>query len=139
MRPLVAVLGLPLALALWAGSLWWGLPWRVSLHLEPRVQRPAAPTAPTARPDAPWLHLQVHQTLPGLEALAVGDAVAFDRYGLVAPAAGQTLCVALPQWHAPIRVTPVGGALPHGTSVSLALVPHPPAGCREPAGPLVSP
>jgi hypothetical protein len=136
MRVLLPLLGLPLALALWAGSLWWGLPWSVHLRLEPRAQPPAVGSA---EPGTPWLHLQVHQTLPGLEALAVGDAVAFDRYGLLAPVRGQTLCVALPAWHAPLRVTPVGGALPYGKSVSLAVVPHPPAACREPAGAFVSP
>jgi hypothetical protein len=106
MRALLAVLGLPLGLALWGVSLWSSPPYGVSLRLTPR------PLVQAVAPASPWQVLQVEmrRSVPGLDGVAVGDRVQFDRYGVLAPVAGRVLCVWLPPGSGPPLLTALGGS-----------------------------
>lgn len=112
-----------LAGLLWGVGLWWGglpvVPWEVTVRPAPR------PGPAVLRPQEPPTHLAIAvlRTVPGLDGLAIGDAMQFDRYGVVDAVAGTAVCVPLmPGVHHPVMVTPLGGRLPHGRMVSLDLV-----------------
>jgi hypothetical protein len=131
MRALLSVVGLPCALALLSATLWWRPPYAVQLRLEPRpVASVATPGATSvATQTERWLVAQVVAPLPGVEAVAVGDAVAFDRYGVLAPQVGSLVCTRMPERHLPPVLQGLGGLLPHGNRVSLAVLPAPPPDC----------
>jgi hypothetical protein len=131
MRALLSVVGLPCALALLSATLWWRPPYTVQLRLEPRpVASVATPVATSVATQTDrWLVAQVVAPLPGVEAVAVGDAVAFDRYGVLAPQVGSLVCTRMPERHLPPVLQGLGGLLPHGNRVSLAFLPAPPPDC----------
>jgi hypothetical protein len=125
MRTVLAVLCLPVALALWGASLWWGLPWSLQLRLEPR---PPPPPAQARR----IVYAEVIQPfVPPVEGLALGDRVQFDRYGMLAPALGTRHCAVLQPSGGQVEVSPVGGAH-HAGRVRL-VVQSTAAGCPDPA------
>jgi hypothetical protein len=126
MRTLLPLLGLPLGLALWGASLWWRPPYSLSLRLEPRPPAPAA----VARRAPPVWRVEVTETFPHLEGLAVGDRVQFDRYGILPPTRGSVQCV--PVGPDSVQFTPIGGRLTHAGHVDITRVPGDTPGC-EPA------
>jgi hypothetical protein len=115
----VGVLGVTLwSLLLWRG----GLP--VEVAVRPAL-RPGEPQAPH------WLRATVTQTFPALEGLALGDAVRFDRYGLVAPVAGTVHCTPLaPGALEALIITPIGGRRTHEGRLRLDLVAPDAPGCE---------
>lgn len=123
MRAFLPLLGLPLGLVLWGSLLWWSPPYGLSLRLEPRpLVRPLGP-----QPDV-W-RLEVTETFPHLEGLAVGDRVQFDRYGVLAPVRGSVHCVPAA---GPLAILPLGGRIDHVGHVQSTRVPATP-GCGTPA------
>ena len=124
------------ALLAMGGASWWRgalVPYEVTV-------RPVVVRAPAVPPqDSRWLIATVTQSFPGLEGLALGDRVQFDRYGLLEPQRGSVHCAVLPWWaSAAIVVTPIGGRLSHEGVVSLVVESAPAPGCAaERAGAVI--
>lgn len=143
MRALITAGWLCLALGVWvAGMVWRGpvFPWAVTVH---SVTRPAAVQGSTAstpgllqgvpgsgsrvpglqpettnqRPET--LRLTVTRACPGIDGLAVGDAVRFDRYGLLAPSAGSTLDLPAGVDPTALQFVPYGGGCPHAGEIRI--------------------
>lgn len=119
-----------LAMLLWSVGLFvgWRVPFEVTVRPAPLVHDPGPPTASGPR----WLQATVTRTYPGLDGLALGDAVQFDRYGVLAPTVGSVVCVPLTGSGA-VQLTPIGGRITHAGSVDVVLVAPGAPGC-EPAG-----
>lgn len=117
MRPLLTALAMAGALALWGVGLVVGVPfpWEVTV-------RPAGRASPVAHPGMRVLRAEVTATLPGLDGLALGDRVQFDRYGILPPVAGSVLCLPFFGVQMPrMAVTPLGGLSTHATSVAFTV------------------
>ena len=112
---------LVLALALWGSGLWWHWPvWPFELVVRHGARAPV----PAADAGPRWLRAEVTRSVPGLEGLALGDHVQFDRYGIVDATAGAVVCAPWHPWsHWPVTVTAIGGKQPYANVLTLDLVP----------------
>ena len=131
MRALITTLGLPLVALGWFGLQLSGWAWPLRLSVELLPQPVMQAPAPTPAPAETLLKAFVTATYPHLEGLALGDAVQFDRYGILAPTVGSVVCLPRPPGGR-VAVTPLGGRLTHVGSVDVTLVAPGAPGCESP-------
>lgn len=144
MRALFLALALLLGAVVWGTGLWTGtLPLRVTVGVEMRgrVATQAAPVPYTVRSQAGAAQLRLPGVLQGarelcatittpfdgVEALALGDATQWDRFGELV--AGQRVCQGLPAPRGPdLLLTALGGHFRAQGEVSITLEPRAPDG-----------